>query len=107
MQSPAYNAKYAQYLSKVSGSGITVTDVQTAQSKGPAATLDLVNTDLFSFASASWFLTTQCSPEIRKGLAEGTQAGWSSYLTQCVATTATNDRTQIWDKVKALGHWST
>ncbi|QIW98111.1 hypothetical protein AMS68_003629 [Peltaster fructicola] len=107
MQSPEYNAKYASYLSTIPNSGISPSAFTTAQAQGPAAVLALVNTDLWSFSSAAWFLTTQCSQEVRNGLAQGTQAGWSNYLTQCIGTPATNDRTQVWDKVRSLGKWST
>lgn len=105
MQSPAYNLKYAQYLATLPSSNITAADVATAQAKGPAAVLALVNTDKWSFASAAWYLTQECNPSISQGLAEGTQVGWSNYLT-CVGTPATNDRTQIWDKATALGRWN-
>ncbi|KAF2707791.1 hypothetical protein K504DRAFT_458274 [Pleomassaria siparia CBS 279.74] len=74
MQSPAFNALYA--------AAIGVAD--------PMADNDS------SFGSAAWFLTTQCSADVRAGLVAGTPAGYSAYLTQCVGTTDTADRDTIW-----------
>lgn len=34
-----------------------------------------------------------------------TDESWNAYLTSCVGTTATEDRTAIWTKVVALGKW--
>jgi hypothetical protein len=74
MQSPAFNEMYAK--------AIGVTD--------PMADNDS------SFGSAAWFVTSQCSPEVRTGLAAGTQAGYEAYLTQCVGTTSTPERIAGW-----------
>lgn len=104
MQSTTYNQKYAQYLTSLTDSGITQGAVALATREGPAAVLNLVNTDRWSFASAAWFLTTQCSAEARSGLAEGTEIGWTNYLTGCVGTTATEERNEIWHAAMALPH---
>ncbi|KAF2788424.1 hypothetical protein K505DRAFT_218239, partial [Melanomma pulvis-pyrius CBS 109.77] len=74
MQSPAFNEMYAK--------AIGVTD--------PMADNDS------SFGSAAWFVSTQCSPEVRKGLEAGTQEGYDAYLTQCVGTTVTPERDAGW-----------
>jgi hypothetical protein len=106
MQMPAYNLKYAQWLATTcTNCGITSAQVDAAEAKGPAAVLDLVNTDEWGFGSAAWFLVTQCEESVRQGLAVGTQSGWEAYLTGCVQTTATSDRTAIWSKAIALGRW--
>lgn len=106
MQSPDYNLKYAQYLSTVcTNCGISKEAVQKAQSQGPEQVLALVNTDEWSFGSAAWFLATQCDGSIRQGLREGSEAGWESYLSSCVGTTATEERMAIWRKAMALKQW--
>jgi hypothetical protein len=99
MQSPAFNLKYAQWIAaNASHSDITTQQVQEAQDKGPVAVLALLNSDRWSFASAAWFLVTQCDGAIQKGLEASTEEGWNAYLTLCVGTTVTEDRTSIWRK---------
>lgn len=39
------------------------------------------------WGSASWFLTTQCSDDVRKGLQTGGKAEWETFITGCVETT--------------------
>lgn len=98
MQSGAFNLKYASSL-------LDAATVDKANASGPDAVLALVNSDdEKSFGSAAWFLTSQCSADIRSGLAAATPAGWSAYLTQCVGTTDTSDRDELWKAaVKVLG----
>jgi len=97
MQSPALNLLYAQSLFPAS-------QVAAASAAGPAAVLDLVSGDDYSFGSAAWFLTSQCSTAIRTELQTGSLAGWAAYLTQCVGTTDTADRDAIWTAAtKAMG----
>lgn len=106
MQSSTYNSKYAEYLSTIcQDCGITTAQVQQASSAGPAQLLDLVNTDQWSFSSAAWFLSTQCDASIGQGLAAESEEGWESYLSECVGTTATADRTAIWTQAMALKAW--
>ena len=105
MQSPAFNEKYAEYLTSVSDSGITSAQLEAAKAEGPAAVLELVNSDRWSFASAAWFIDTQCSDAVKQGLDAGTQEGFSSYITECVGTTLTEDRTAGWQKIIELGKW--
>ncbi|OCK85121.1 hypothetical protein K432DRAFT_377960 [Lepidopterella palustris CBS 459.81] len=95
MQSPEFNEEYAKSL-------YPAAQVQAAKAQGDAAVLDLVNNDQDSFGSAAWFLTTQCSPTIRQGLAAGTQNGWAAYLTQCVGTADTAERDPLWNKAVAV-----
>ncbi|KAK6002542.1 hypothetical protein QM012_001292 [Aureobasidium pullulans] len=86
MQSPGFNLKYAQWLAvNMTDSGISIQQVQKAEEEGPVEVLALVNGDRWSFASAAWFLTTQCDEEISQGLAASTEEGWEAYLTQCNA----------------------
>jgi hypothetical protein len=106
MQSPAFNLEYAQWLAaNMTDSGISSQKVDEAEKEGPVQVLALVNCERWSFASAAWFLTTQCTGEVRQGLAALTEEGWEAYLTDCVGTTVTDDRTAIWKKAIALGKW--
>ena len=86
-------------------SGISSQQVDEAEKEGPVQVLALVNGNRWSFASGAWFLERQCEEEIREGLATLTEERWNIYLTACVGTTVTNDRTAIWRKAIALGEW--
>jgi hypothetical protein len=88
MQSSAFNLKYAQWLAaNKTDSGISSQQVDEAEKEGPMQVLALVNGERWSFASAAWFLATQCSGEVRQGLAASTKEGWKTCLTDCVGTT--------------------
>lgn len=106
MQSPEFNLEYAKWLSTIcTNCGITPNQVAAAEAQGPVAVLKLVNTDEWGFGSAAWFLSTQCDAPVKEGLKAGTQAGWEAYLTSCIGTTVTADRTAIWTKALALKGW--
>lgn len=60
--------------------------------------LALVLPDEYAWASAAWFLTTQCDASVRTQLQSGGQAGWENYLTACVGTSATSDRQAYWTR---------
>jgi len=92
MQSPTFNSKYATDL--FGAQAVT-------QAGSPTAVLNLVLGDAESFASAAWFVTTQCSATFRQGLQAGTQQGWESYLTNCIGTTVNADRNAYWTKTVA------
>jgi hypothetical protein len=85
MQSAAFNDKYAQSLPQIAS------QLATAPA-GPDAALNLLiaNPDI-DFASAAWFLTTQC-PSARAELQSGTMAGYTTYITGCLSTAVTDDR---------------
>ncbi|KAK3724914.1 hypothetical protein LTR37_000962 [Vermiconidia calcicola] len=103
MQSPEFNLEYATWLATVcTNCGISEAEVEGA---GVEAVLGLVNGDEWGFGSAAWFWSTQCDQSVKKGLRAGTQEGWEGYLSQCVGTTATEERTAIWMKAMALGSW--
>lgn len=97
MQSPAFNKKYAASIPAVKD--------KAAETSDPADLLDLLRNDgTTDFGSGAWFLTTECSKEVRSALADGSEAGWKKYITDCVGTTITDDRKAYWDRaVKALG----
>lgn len=96
MLMPNFISEYATSLADVGGK---------ASGLAPDAILQLINdVDAYSFGSAAWFLTTQCGAEHRAGLQAGTLAGWANYITGCVGTSVTADRTAYWTKaMTALG----
>lgn len=97
MQSPDYNALYAESLPDLQK------DLAPISGK-PEAVLDLILTkDAHDFGSAAWFLATQCSPAVRNALRSGGEDGWRKYITSCVGTTVTEDRREVWERaVEAL-----
>lgn len=108
MMSPTFVQEYAEWLAvhMPKKSGITAANLATAKASGPAAVLELVNKKPENqFGSAAWYMIEKCPQSVRDGLAAGTQEGWSTYITSCVGTTLTADRTAIYEKVMALGHW--
>jgi hypothetical protein len=98
MQSPAYNKKYASSLPELK-------DKLPSVSNSPAELLDLLRNDpVTDFGSAAWFLTTQCSKEVRAALADGSEMGWQRFISDCVRTSVTNERKEYWERaVKAIG----
>ncbi|KAJ5719628.1 hypothetical protein N7493_007206 [Penicillium malachiteum] len=98
MQSPDYNKKYASSIPALK-------DKLPPVENSPADLLDLLrDNEVYDFGSGAWFLTTQCSADIRTALKAGTESGWSNFITQCVGTDASSDRKSYWQKaVKALG----
>jgi hypothetical protein len=80
MQSGAFNLKYASAIPALQSQLATV---GTADLNAVRA---LVLPDQFSFASAAWFLTSQCSADVRAQLQTGSQAGWAQYVSSCVGT---------------------
>jgi len=106
MQSPAFNTKYADWIA-ANGHDASITQSSVAAaSSDPAALLVLINTDEWSFASAAWFVSTQCGASQIQALGDGSQASFEAYLTGCVGTTVTEDRIGGWKKVVDLGGWS-
>ncbi|KAJ5569136.1 hypothetical protein N7450_011622 [Penicillium hetheringtonii] len=97
MQSAAFNKKYAKSISELEGKVFSVEG-------SPAALLDLLReNETYDFGSGAWFLTTQCSADVRSALQDGSEAGWKRYITDCVETTVTHERKEYWERaVKAL-----
>ena len=91
MLSPAFVSKYVASLPDLAGK---------AGGADPAGTLKLVLDPQHSLGSAAWFLSSQCSADVRKGLQAGTQQGWEAFITGCVQTTVTDQRRQYWVKAK-------
>ncbi|KAJ5358425.1 uncharacterized protein N7496_010838 [Penicillium cataractarum] len=98
MQSPTYNSKYASSIPALA-------DKLPSVQNSPADLLDLLrDNEVYDFGSGAWFLTTQCTADVRSALQKGDQAGWQGYITGCVGTTVTDDRKAYWERaVKALG----
>ncbi|KAF7586264.1 hypothetical protein BBP40_009177 [Aspergillus hancockii] len=98
MQSPEYNAKYADSIPALS-------DKLEGVSKDPSKVLDLLLSEKeWDFGSGAWFLTTQCSAEVRSALQTGSEAGWAGYIEKCVRTSITESRKSYWtEAIKVLG----
>lgn len=73
-------------------------------SDSPADLLDLLRGDgATDFGSGAWFLTTQCSEEVRAALADGSESGWRRYIADCVGTSVSEERKAYWERaVEAL-----
>jgi hypothetical protein len=98
MQSPSYNKKYASSLPALK-------DQISKVANSPVDLLDLLrNNKTYDFGSGAWFLTTQCSKEVRTALQSGSEEGWQRYISDCVGTSVTEERKEYWQRaVKALG----
>lgn len=98
MQSPSYNKKYASSLPALKSDLPKV-------SNSPAELLDLLrNNETYDFGSGAWFLTTQCSKDVRAKLQSGSETGWQLYISDCVGTSLTEELRAYWERaVKALG----
>ncbi|KAF9884333.1 hypothetical protein FE257_001846 [Aspergillus nanangensis] len=98
MQSPEFNAKYAASIPALA-------DKLQAASGDPAKVLNvLLSDEKYDFGSGAWFLTSQCSKEVRSNLQSGSEAGWKDYISSCVGTDANDERKAYWTRaVKALG----
>ncbi|RHZ52643.1 hypothetical protein CDV55_102056 [Aspergillus turcosus] len=98
MQSPAFNAKYAASLP-------TLADKLKGVSGDPTGVLDLLlSNEEYDFGSGAWFLTTQCSQDVRSELQSGSEAGWQKFISSCVGTDANEERKAYWTRaVQALG----
>lgn len=56
------------------------------------------------WGAASWFMTTQCSADVRKGLQNADQAGFEAFISGCVQTTMDDKRLAYWKTAaQALG----
>jgi hypothetical protein len=94
MQSAAFNREYAASIPALQGP-------LAAAGSDPSAIRALVLVDEYSFASAAWFLATQCGPTVRTGLQSGSRAGWQAYISGCVGTIPTADREAYWTRAQA------
>jgi hypothetical protein len=102
MQMINFNLAYARSipnlatpLAAIAPAGVIATSLSTSQQN---QVLNLVVDDKYDFASAAWFMTTQCTQTVRRGLQGGTASGWQNFLSECVGVSATDDRTAYWTK---------
>lgn len=98
MQSPAFNSQYAASLPGIA-------DQVVSLASDPVGLLDvLLSDEEYDFGSGAWFLTTQCSPDVRTQLQSGSEAGWASFVSGCVGTDANEERKAYWMRAtQALG----
>ena len=90
MQSPTYNKKYATSIPSLKDKSQCVT-------AGEVLDLLLANKE-YDFGSGAWFLTTQCSSDVRTALQKGDEQGWEGYITGCVGTEASQGRKVYWKR---------
>ncbi|CAI9626910.1 hypothetical protein GT037_007062 [Alternaria burnsii] len=99
MAMPPFVEKYAI---DVAGADAVTQAKAAGETAGLEAVLALVNSDdEKSFGSAAWFVTTQCSADVRAGLVEGTVDGWHKFLTDCVDTPLDPTRDTPWTAATA------
>lgn len=106
MQMANYNLLYAKSISALS----TPLAAITTASSTDGLTDDQLNSiralvlpDQYAWASAAWFLTTQCSADVRTTMQAGGQAGFEAYM-GCVGASATSDRLAYWTRAStAMG----
>lgn len=93
---PNFVSKYVASLPELAS--------KATSASSPADVLNLVEGDDYSFASASWFYSSQCSSSVKTALQGGSDEAWEAFVTGCVQTTVTDARQQYWDRAKtALG----
>jgi hypothetical protein len=102
MQMPQYNLLYARSIPELApmANAITTGSADSLSTDQLNSLLALVLPDQYSWASAAWFLTSQCNPSVASGLESATDAAYSAYLS-CVGTAASSDRMAYWQRAKA------
>jgi hypothetical protein len=105
MQMGNFNFEYAKSIPALASSLNAITTASSSEGLTDDqldSILALVLPDEYSYASAAWFLTTQCA-SARPALQAGGLPGYQAYLS-CVGTTATSDRLAVWQSaLTALG----
>ena len=107
MQMPGFNLKYALDVPELRESALAIiggnatADGDELSDEDKDKVLALVMPDKYSFASAAWFLTTQCEASVREGLAKDGDDGYEAYLTECIGVEAGEDRLEHWATTKA------
>jgi hypothetical protein len=97
MLMPNYVQQYASSLPELQAS-------VTAAGSDVGQVLSLVQPDQYSFASAAWFYSTQCTAPQKDAVQAGSQSGWAGFVAECVGTTVTSDRQEYWTRAcQALG----
>ncbi|KAG0648174.1 hypothetical protein D0Z07_5849 [Hyphodiscus hymeniophilus] len=105
MQMSNYNLLYARSIPALAPSLAAITTAESTDGLSDDelnAVRALVLPDEYAWASAAWFLKTQCA-SVRPQLQAGGQAGFAAYL-GCVGTSATSDRLAYWTRANtAMG----
>jgi hypothetical protein len=102
MQMPNFNLMYAASIPAVADKLKAITTASTADGLSTDqlnSMLDLVKVDEYTWASAAWFYSTQCSAAVKAELQKGTDAGWVGYL-GCVGVAESAERTAYWTRAK-------
>ncbi|KAI9848493.1 MAG: hypothetical protein M1838_000493 [Thelocarpon superellum] len=103
MQSAAFNKEYAASIPSLASQFSSLAS-QGDDDTTENAIRQLVLADQYDFASAAWFLTSQCSSAVRSALqgssgSEGVALqAWQDYISSCVGTSPTSDRQAYWEK---------
>lgn len=106
MQMAQWNLLYARSIPELQGQadtivgGAGVMGVDGLSDDQLNAVRALVLPDEYSWASAGWFLDSQCGADVRTQLQQPGEAGWEAYL-GCVGTEATSDRKEVWERANA------
>lgn len=106
MLMPNYVAEYVASIPELSTAG----GGGGGGGSDPATLLALVQADEYSFGAAAWFYAAHCTPAQKEMLQAGgagggsTQAWEAAFVTGCVGTTVTEERTAYWLRAcQALG----
>jgi hypothetical protein len=105
MQRAKWNLLYAKSIPALATQLSAITTASTVDGLSDAQLNQiraLVLPDQYSWASAAWFLTTNCASS-RPAIQAGGQAGFAAYMT-CLSTPASSDRQAYYTKaVTAFG----
>jgi hypothetical protein len=101
MQMAMFNYLYAKSIPKLVSQVDTVapTGVKGLSDESLNALLALVLPDEYSFASAAWFLTTQCSEKVQGDIKSGSNDSYHGYLA-CIGAEWTIERQAYWDRAR-------
>lgn len=102
MQSSRYNALYAFAIDELWPALSRYLDPTFELRMDEDTLLELILTkDEYDFASAAWFLTSQCG-SFRAALGRFDNNGWESYTSQCLRATMTDARRHYWEKAQLV-----
>ncbi|KAM0428841.1 hypothetical protein ACHAPT_006641 [Fusarium lateritium] len=88
MQMAPFNLLYAKSIPELADKYKDINNATTEMNeKQLGVLLDDVTDDKYNFASAQWFLTTQCDPEVRTALQGDVDEGFKVYM-ECIGVTA-------------------
>lgn len=100
MQSLRYNALYAFSITELWPFLEAYLNPDNASRMDGDSLLELVLiSDEYDFASAAWFLTSQCD-KYRTALERFDKEGWESYVTECLKSVVTDARRDYWDRAR-------